>query len=104
MYLFYIFSILVTFPFPPVTTLIADTIAAVCGEPVACCGVGVPDGTAAAAAITAGAFFLTTTSSGAYLFTSAINPFPRYITIMRIMNTVVIPTAINKKPVCMFSI
>ena len=48
--------------------------------------------------------FLTIISSGAYLFTSTIRPFPRLITISRIAKTVVIPTIISKSPVSMFSI
>ena len=64
----YIFSILTTFPFPPVTMLTADTIAAVvwfvipAADAACLCGV---------------TCFFTIISSGAYLFTNTIKPFPR---------------------------
>ena len=91
----YTFSILITFPCPRVTALIADTMAAVsCPErlPIAvvCVGVAVCTRTAAATG------FFAMISSGVYLFTKTISPFPRLITIKMIANTVVIPTTINK--------
>lgn len=88
-----------TFPCPCVRALIADTIAAVSDPdkaPIVCA--------AAARRRDADVDFFATTSSGAYLFTKMMSPFPRLITIKRMQNTVVIPTTINKSPVSKFSI
>lgn len=75
---YYNFSILTTLPFPPVITLTADTIAAVVWFVMPAAGVDV------AVCLCGVTCFLTIISSGAYLFTSTIRPFPRLITISRI--------------------
>lgn len=87
-----------TLPCPLVIMLTADTIAAVSCPERLFIRSATTDGTASSPA------FFATFSSGAYLFTKAIKPFPRKITINRIIKTVVIPTTISKSPVSKFSI